>query len=123
MKVRMLAVVVLALTTGSLGANERLSMRVSPAVSFAPANLVVQTTIPADNTNRAIEIIAESPEFYRSSELPLDGERAARTTRFEFKSLPGGAYEVRAVLKGANGHELATVQSKVDVIESGSVSR
>lgn len=123
MKVPLFALVVLTLTTGSLGANERLSMRVSPTVSFAPANLVVQTRVAADNNNRAIEIVAESPEFYRSSELPLDGERAPRTTRFEFKSLPGGNYEVRAVLKGAGGEELASVQSHVNVVETGALGR
>ena len=123
MKVRLFALVVLALTAGSLGANERISMRVSPTVSFAPANLSVQTTVAADNSNRAIEIVAESPEFYRSSEMPLDGDRAPRTTRFEFKSLPGGNYDVRAVLKGVGGEELASVLSHVNVVETGTSSR
>ena len=123
MRARCLAVAVLALATASTGASERLSMRVSPAISFAPANLIVQTTVQADTANRAIEIVAESEQFYRSSEIPLDGDRAPRTTRFEFKGLPKGLYDVRAVLKGQDGHELASVGAHVNVVESGSVSR
>ena len=123
MRARYLAAILLAASAVSLGANERLSMRVSPSVSFAPANLVVQATVQADNTNRAIEIIAESAEFYRSSEIPLEGEHAPRTTRLEFKGLPGGVYEVRAVLKGTGGHELASAAYVVSVVENGSVNR
>src|SRR5262245_10458074 len=84
-----------------VGAGERpgLSILVSPAVSFAPANLVVRATIAADSDNRAVEIVAESSDFYRSSEVQLDGDRAPRTTLFEFRSLPSGVYEVKAILR------------------------
>ena len=102
-----------------LGASERLSMRVSPSVAFAPANLVVQTMVEADQNNRAIEIVAESASFYRSSEIQLDGDRAPRTTVFEFKSLPGGTYDVTATLIGADG-TLTSVHKEVNVISNGS---
>src|SRR5262249_52865945 len=36
------------------GERERLTIRVSPAVSFAPANLVVRATIAADAENRTV---------------------------------------------------------------------
>jgi len=62
-----------------LGAGEPITMKVSPAVAFAPANLVVRATIPSDADNRAVEIAAESPNFYRSSEIELEGDKAART--------------------------------------------
>jgi hypothetical protein len=123
MKVRMMMAGLLVLVSGVLGASDRLSMRVSPAVAFAPANLVVRTLIEADAANRAIEIVAESPAFYRSSEIQLDGEHAPRTTMFEFRSLPSGNYSVRAVLKGQGGHELVTVERKVNVVESAAVGR
>lgn len=111
------------LATGVVGADERLSVRVSPSVAFAPANLVVRTTIAADPANRSIEIIAESTQFYRSSEMQLDGEHAPRTTQFEFRSLPEGMYVVRAVLKGQGGGELASVERQVNVVESGTTLR
>jgi len=100
-------------------AQERLALRVSPAVSFAPANLVVRVTVPSDADNRGIEIIAESQEFYRSSEVQLDGDRAPRTAMFEFRSLPPGTYEVRATLLGVEGQERACVRQQVAIMASG----
>jgi hypothetical protein len=102
-----------------LGASERLTIRVSPSVAFAPANLVVRTMVEADRENRAIEIVTESESFYRSSEIQLDGDRAPRTTIFEFKSLPGGVYDVTATLIGVGG-KLTSVHKRVNVISNGS---
>jgi hypothetical protein len=110
-------------TTLPIGAGERITMKVSPAVAFAPANLVVRATIEADADNRAVEIVAESPDFYRSSEIQLEGDRAARTTTFEFRSLPPGTYEVRAKLLGVDGQQRAAVRQQVNVIASGQGDR
>jgi len=107
------------LSTAGLPARERIALHISPAVAFAPANLVVQTTVEANARNRAIEIVAESPDFYRSSEIQLDGENAPRTTRFEFRSLPPGNYEVTARLLGSDGAALVTVRQMMNVIASG----
>jgi len=124
MKVRAALFGILTLTaTMPLGAGERLALKVSPAVSFAPANLVVRATVPVDADNRAIEIVAESEDFYRSSEIQLEGDRAARTTMFEFRSLPPGTYEVRANLFGSNGQSRALIRQQVNVLASGSGNR
>ena len=101
------------------GAHDALTMRVSPAVAFAPANVVVRAMIEADARNRTVEIIAESPGFYRSSEIELDGDRAPRTNTFEFRSLPSGTYEVRAILRDASGQSRAAARMQVNVIASG----
>ena len=104
-------------------AEERLSMRASPHVSFAPANLVIRATVLPDESHRAIEIIAESADFYRASEMPLDGDQGPRNSIFRFQSLPMGSYEVRAVLKGVAGAELASVRTQIDVIDGDGLSR
>lgn len=109
--------VLVALPVGTR-TGERLAMRVSPAVSMAPADLIVQMTIESSASNRAIEIIAESDDFYRSSEVPLDGANAPRSTRMSFRSLPGGVYIVRAVLKGANEQLLAQTRQEISVVPS-----
>jgi hypothetical protein len=106
-----------------LGAGERIMLKVSPNVAFAPANLVVRATIPVDADNRAVEVVAESDDFYRSSEIQLEGERAARTSMFEFRSLPPGTYEVRANLVGADGRSRATIRQHVNVLASGAGNR
>ena len=120
MKVRAALLGVLTLiATLPLGAGERLTIKVSPAVAFAPANLIVRTMIVADADNRAVEITAESQDFYRSSTVQLDGDKAARTSQFEFRSLPQGTYEVRANLLGTRGEQRATVRQQVNVMASG----
>jgi hypothetical protein len=123
MKFRALVVGLVTVAAAHPGAGERLVVRVTPAVAFAPANLNVRATVEANQENRAIEVIAESDLFYRSSEISLDGDRAPRTTVIQFRSLPGGAYHVRTILKGPSGRELASTQSNVNVVDSGSLSR
>jgi len=101
-----------------VGAGERLSLKVSPAVSFAPANLVVRAFVEANAANRSMEIEAESPDFYRRSEVQLDGDKAPHTTFIEFHSLPPGIYQVRATLIGARGEERAFARSQINVMSA-----
>lgn len=118
MKVRGILSAVLLLSALPAGAGNKLSMKVSPSIAFAPANLVVRAYVTADSDNRAIEVIAESEDFYRSSEIPLDGDKAPRTNVFEFRSLPTGAYQVSAVLIGATGQR-ALVRAQINVMPAG----
>src|ERR1700694_5329299 len=67
-----LVVGVFLLSAWPLNAGKRLTMGVSPAVAFAPATVRVRATVEVNPENRAIQIVAESPEFYRSSEISLD---------------------------------------------------
>jgi hypothetical protein len=120
MKLRAILFGILMLTTTlPIGAGERITMKVSPAVAFAPANLIVRAMIEADAENRAVQIIAESVDFYRSSEVYLEGDKAARTSMVEFRSLPPGTYEVRALLFGAGGRQRAFARQQVNVLPSG----
>jgi hypothetical protein len=119
MKVQAFVCGFLLLMAAPLGAGERLLLKVSPTVSFAPANLVVRTTIEADPANRSLAIVAESGDFYRSSQVQLDGDHAPRISTFEFRSLPPGVYTVRALLFDADGAARAQVGSQIHVVDSG----
>jgi hypothetical protein len=119
MRTRSLMLGMMFIATAVAGAKEPLSIRVSPAVSFAPANLVIQTSIEPDIDNRSMEVVAESADFYRSSTITLEGDRAPKTTRFEFRSLPPGEYEVMAAVVGVDGRRRAIAHRHVDVFESG----
>jgi hypothetical protein len=105
--------------THPAGAGERMLIKVTPAVAFAPANLVVRAVVEADADNRAIAVIAESEDFYRSSEIQLDGDHAPRTNTFEFRSLPPGSYSVKAVLMGRGSEPRVTLRQQVSVMASG----
>jgi hypothetical protein len=110
----------LILFAAPLRAETPLALKVSPAISFAPANLVVRATVEVNAANRAMEVVAESEDFYRASAIQLDGDKAPRTNMFEFRSLPPGMYEVHAILVGADGRARARVRQEVNVMASGS---
>jgi hypothetical protein len=118
MKARYVVLGVLFAATTVAGAKEAVSIRVSPAFSFAPANLVIHASVEPDAENRSMEIVADSEEFYRSSTIALEGDRAPKTTIVEFRTLPPGEYEVTASLIGANGHRRGSAQAHINVLES-----
>ena len=73
---------------------------------------------PADKReygHAEIEIVAESAEFYRSSQVPLDGANAALTTTLYYRDLPAGEYEVRGTLIDRGGREPRLAQTRVSV--------
>jgi hypothetical protein len=107
----------LAATTAA-GASQPLVIKVTPAVSFAPADLIVQTRVEPDAENRSMEVVAESTDFYRSSTIALEGDRAPRTTRFDFRGLPQGEYDVTVTLTGADGRRRSIAHSNVNVVAS-----
>ena len=119
MKARCLVVAMVLTATAVAGAKEPLSIRVSPAFSFAPANIVIRTSVEPDAENRSMEVIADSPEFYRSSTIALEGDRAPKTMMVEFRTVPPGDYNVTAMLIGADGHRRAIAQAQINVLESG----
>ena len=117
MKVRCLMVVAILASTAVGGAKERVSMRVSPAFSFAPANLVIRASVDPDAENRSIEVIADSADFYRSSMIQLEGDRAPKTMTFEFRSVPPGDYQLTATVTGPGGQTRAVTRATVTVFE------
>jgi hypothetical protein len=119
MKTRCLVIAMVLTATAVTGAKEPLSIRVSPAFSFAPANLVIRTSVEPDAENRSMEVIADSAAFYRSSRMTLEGDRAPKTMMVEFRSLPPGDYEVTAMLIGGDGHRRATAHAQVNVLKPG----
>jgi hypothetical protein len=102
-----------------VGAGEPMTLKVSPAIAFAPANLIVRAMVEANAGNRSIAIVAESADFYRSSTIQLDGDHAPRTSTFEFRSLPSGTYQVKAMLMGTGSEPRATVRQQISVIANG----
>jgi hypothetical protein len=103
-------------TTVVAGAKKPISIQVSPVMSFAPANLMIRARLEPDADNREIEVVAQSDDFYRSSAIQLEGDRAPRTLMFEFRSVPSGEYQVTAVVVGTNGQQRAVARSSVHVV-------
>jgi uncharacterized protein (DUF2141 family) len=91
------------LSTSQLDSSGALSLHVSPRVAREPARITVRVSVEPNAGNRALEVVAESATFFRSSYLQLDGDRAARTSVFQYRDLPAGDYAVHAVLLDAEG--------------------
>jgi hypothetical protein len=119
MRIWVLFVATLLLVAMPVGAGHKLAMRVSPAYSYEPASLTIQLSIAPDAQNRVIRVITESAEFYRRSDITLDGDRAPRTNVFAYRGLPAGDYEVRSILFGERGQERAMLSQAVTVLSSG----
>ena len=53
--------------------------------------------------NRMLRVIVDSPNYYRSSAIELEGDHAARTHFLTWNALPEGTYTVVAMVYGADG--------------------
>ena len=105
------------LVSSPLGADEALTIRVVPRVAMAPATLVIDAVAERDAANRALQIQVDSPDYYRSSLIQLDGDQGPRTTtRCGTEGVPGGTYEVRAILLGAGGKRRAVTSLEIQVL-------
>jgi hypothetical protein len=105
----------MVMTTTSIGASDKVSVKVSPTVSFAPATLVIKTRVEPDPDNREMDVVAESGEYHRSSAVQLDGDRAPLTSTFEFRSLPPGDYQITAMVIGVDRQTRALAHARVRV--------
>jgi hypothetical protein len=99
--------------------DSRLRIVVSPARSFAPATLRVRVSLDRNAENRTLAVVAASADFYRSSEIQLDGERAPATVEFQFRDLPSGDYQVTGVLMDGGGRRRAAAFEQMKVIAVG----
>ena len=89
----------IAQSTGD-AADQRLRVRVVPRYAPAPGSLRVTSWVQPDDRNRRLIVELDSPALYRSSELPLDGDQAARRHALTFTHLPRGQYEIRIRVLG-----------------------
>ena len=110
-------VCVFSLAPHVLTGGEALQMHVSPAIQRAPAMLTVRVTVESSDDNRLLQVVAESPTFYRSSEIQIDGASGSPLKVFQFRGLPTGIYEVTGVLVGTQGRR-ASVSRVAQVVAS-----
>jgi hypothetical protein len=116
MRATLVLVGVVLLSTLTMDAGERLNVRVSPRVSYAPADLFIYVSVEHRAEDRILRVSAISEDFYRSSEKQLDGENNARVTIFNFRQLPSGSYDIEADLIGANGRATQVARCDVTVL-------
>ena len=94
----------------SSAADAPVTLSVRPTVLFAGRDVRTTVHTPRDARNRELRIVVEAADYYKSSDLQLDGLDAAATHQFEWKELPGGVYRVEATLTRADGEQRTAVQ-------------
>ena len=109
-----LAAVLMSAVTPLAGA-EILKLRLSQPVAVAPATVLVQISVEPHADNRSLAVVVDSDQYYRSSEVSLDGDDARRPHVFEFRNLPSGSYEVSAVLLASGGKPRASADARIVV--------
>ncbi len=103
------------LATATIGGDERLKIHVSNSTKLAPAEILIQAIVEPESDNAALEVIAESEDFYRSSTLSLDGTHAPRVSSVCFRQMPAGFYEVIVRVLTTNGHEVARARDALTI--------
>jgi hypothetical protein len=99
----------------SLTAHDRIQLRVNPAISREPAIVNVKAVVERHPANRELEIVAESDQFFRSSTINLEGDNAPLVTEISLKNLPGGDYQISAVLVDDQGRRTVARSSVIVV--------
>jgi len=116
-------VIGLLFATGTTGASEKLSLRVTPNVSSAPSTVMVRAYVTPNPENRWLRIEADSGSFYRSSEIQLEGDKAPMLTEFRLNSLPSGEYTVAASLVDSKGTETVVRRTAIVLSRFGEPGR
>ena len=107
----------LAFSTATIvAAGEPVSIRVNPSVSVAPTMLAIRVAVAPQSQNRALEIVVDSSDFYRSSRVQLEGDRAPVINTLKIDSVPAGTYEVTATVIGADGRRGMVARAHVEVM-------
>ena len=97
-------------------AGEMITMAVSPRQSIGPTNITVRVRLEPNADNRSLEIVADSGEFYRSSQIQLAGERAERMVVVEFRGVPSGEYQISGVLFNSVAQSRAMARQQAFVL-------
>ena len=100
------------------GSGQPLTLAVSPAHAFAPATVRIRARVEPNADNRMLTIVADGPDFYRRSDVQLDGEDAPRTFELWFRDVPGGDYEVSAILTTTSDRARVTARSSMAVLST-----
>jgi hypothetical protein len=115
----MAVLMVTAVAATGLAREERLRVQVYPSFAQAPALVRIQAMVAPAAENRALEIVADSGNYYRSSTIELSGAASARAYTVEFRSVPEGVYQVQVVLRDSDSRVRATLYYRVVVVGRG----
>jgi hypothetical protein len=92
-----------------------LTLRVTPRLAWIGSAVQALVRISPDDRNRLLRITVDSSDYYRSTDVALDGAEARRSHLLLLTSLPAGSYAIHAVVYGASG-ERGRIEQQFDVL-------
>ena len=103
-------------TAGAAQDEAPLAIRLTSRYAMSPAAVRSVVRVAPHADNRTLRIVIDSDNYYRSSDVQLDGDRAAQSHFFTWADLPPGAYSVVATVLGPAGPRAAKMLP-FDVVE------
>jgi hypothetical protein len=94
----------------SHAADAPVTLAVRPSVLFAGRDVRATVRTPRDPRNRELRIVVEAADYYKSSDVQLDGTDAPATHQFNLQALPSGTYRVEAILTRDDGERRSATQ-------------
>lgn len=105
----------------SAGSDPPVEIRLRGFVYVEPATMPFVVSVRPEADNRMLRVEADGDLMYRSSDVPLEGDREKRLHNFEFRGLPRGSYILRAMVLST--HDVrALAEQKVVVVSSSQSS-
>lgn len=80
-----------------------ITVRVNPLFAIEGSSVQAMVRVARNAENRMLQLTVDSENYYRSSEIQLDGDGAAVTHYLQMRSLPAGDYAFLAVVYGTRG--------------------
>ena len=80
-----------------------ITVHVTPLFAIEGSSVQAMVRVAPNAENRMLRITVDAENYYRSSELQLDGDTAAVTHYLPLNALPAGDYAFLAVVFGPQG--------------------
>jgi hypothetical protein len=80
-----------------------LRLRLAAHVVSAPADFSGLVRVTPNADYRLLRVVLDSDNFYRSSDIQLEGERSPRNHFLWWRSLPAGTYRIVVTVFGTQG--------------------
>jgi hypothetical protein len=82
---------------------DELTLRLTPRFVSAPGYLRSLIRVMPNADNRVMRVSIDSGNYYRSSDIQLEGADAAMSHFLDWKQVPAGKYELKVEVIGATG--------------------
>ncbi len=89
--------------TAASPAEPTLQLRLTKKYTFSPGYVQSVIRVSPHPDNRLLRVTLDSADYYRSSDIELDGAEAATSHFLNWASLPAGHYDIVVTLFGPQG--------------------